>query len=190
MGSYFIIQVLIINNVGFGQHLSQDYWNNMHVIEITKEFCTPNEQSVKYFHFFSRFREDSLLDYKFDAISAPLVSRSHIGINPDLYQVRNDPFVITHGLLDELNDEVVKEFWGIGIKIIPRVIKFTSKVDHNIFYSSEEKMPMLIGLVSEDAIARLENGINSKTGDEFVRNLHRIEVSELTDLKKSKFWII
>ena len=48
-------------------------------------------------------------------------------------------------------------------------------------------MPMLIGLVSEDAIARLENGINSKTGDEFVRNLHRIEVSELTDLKKSKF---
>ena len=90
----------------------------MHIVKITKESCTSNEQVVKYFHLFSDFREDSILGYKFNTISNPLASLSHLGMNPDLYEVKNDSFVMTHGLLDELDDEAVKEFRGIVINII------------------------------------------------------------------------
>ena len=86
MVSDSIIQVLILNNVNFGQYLSQDYRDNIHVIEITKEFCTPNKQGVKYFHLLSGFKEDPILGYKFDAISDPLGSLYYLGICPNLYR--------------------------------------------------------------------------------------------------------
>ena len=67
----------------------------MNIVEIVNESFTTNEQGVKDFHLLSGYKEDFVLDYKFDAISDPLVFLSHLGVNLYLYEVKNDLFVTT-----------------------------------------------------------------------------------------------
>ena len=98
-------------------------------------------------------------------------------------------------ILVSVKDLFILARFGIRMlpEIISRVKKSTSKLYRKVFYSSEQKTPILIRPTGEDAPdtvsvptclpARPENGI--KTGDEFVKNLDRAEVPEFVALRES-----
>ena len=68
-------------------------------------------------------------------------------------------------------------------KIILKIRKSSSKLYHRVFHSSEQETLVLISigtLAGEDAIAR-----RVKPTDEFVRDLDKVEVLELTALRES-----
>ena len=113
-----IIQVFILNNVEFCEYLFQKDRDTIFVINITKESQDQNKHGVKYSHRSPGFREDQILGYNFDGISEPLVSLSYLGICLDLYEIRDDPFLMTHGPFEDLDAEKVNELRGIAINII------------------------------------------------------------------------
>ena len=124
--SYFIlrmvngssIQVLSLNNSNFDQYLSQYYRDNMYIQTITKKSFTLNKYDVKYFYILLGFKQDPILGQKFDAITDPIVPLTYPVICPDLYKVRKDPFIMTHGPLDETDDQTVDEIRDIVINIV------------------------------------------------------------------------
>ena len=112
------IVVKMISNTDFEQSLSQDYRDKVHVLHINEEGCFPHEQGVKYYHLLSGFGEDPILGYKFDTISDPIVSLSHLEISPDLYKFRDDPGVVSHGPLEDLDEYAVYKLRIMEMNII------------------------------------------------------------------------
>ena len=72
--------------------------------------CISNEHDNKYLYLPPNFSYCSILGFKYDRAFELLVHPTRIEINANLYEVKSDLLVLTHGLFNNFDQSVVNDF--------------------------------------------------------------------------------